>query len=136
MSKAQEIIVSIIKEAARSNRRENENVPGSASIREELPDYPGANAELNQRDGTVKELYREIIDEIEWSMNDGWMPEKMFSLLLPEARCLLRNIWPAIEEPGLTQAAQRPRNAMHSTRKAHHKSQQSLFEALCVNRNG
>ncbi|MCW9009643.1 hypothetical protein [Marinobacter sp.] len=103
MSKAQDAIVTIIREAVRSNRWENEDAPGSAHIRD-LLDYPGASAELNQLDEPVKELYRGIANEIEWSMNDDWMPEKMFSLPLPEARCFLRDIWPVIEELGLTQA--------------------------------
>ena len=106
MDQAQEAIISMIREAVRSNRWENENSPGSAHIKE-LTEYDGAWQQLNRLpDENAKEIYQNIVSTIEYAMNDDWLPEEMFALPLSEARCFLRDIWLIIKEQGLLGAVQ------------------------------
>ena len=106
MVQAKEAIISMIREAIRSNRWENENSPGSAHIKE-LVEYDGAWQQLNELpDENAREIYQDIANTIEYAMNDDWLPEEMFALPLSEARCFLRDIWPIIQEHGLLHAVQ------------------------------
>ncbi len=106
MDEAQSAIISLIKDAVRSNRWENENSPGSAHIKE-LHEYEGAWKQLNELPNeNAREIYKDIVGTIEGSMNDDWLPETMFALALPEARCFLRDILPIISEQGLINSVQ------------------------------
>ncbi len=70
MDQAQNAVVSMIKEAVRSNRWENQNSPGSAHIKV-LVEYEGAWKQLSELpDENAKNIYLDITNTIESAMND------------------------------------------------------------------
>ncbi len=101
MKKLQNAIVSFIRDAVASIRWENEDSPGSAHLKE-ITEYDGVVEELNSEiDPEVKEFYLGVINDIEWALNDDWLPTEICALPLVEARCFLSDTWPIIEEHGL-----------------------------------
>jgi hypothetical protein len=107
MDSAHNAIIAMITEAVRSNRWENENSPGSAHIKD-IYEYEGAWKQLNELpDKAAREIFQDIANTIEWSMNDDWMPQEMFALPLCKARLFLRDILPIISEFGLQNSVQR-----------------------------
>jgi hypothetical protein len=109
----QDAIVSLIREALRSNRWNMEDTPGSANLKE-LHEYPGVSEELKcLGDSELKNFYLAIVNDIERSLNDDWLPNEMFGLPLFEARRFLMDIWPIIQEFGL-EAAERKITECHA----------------------
>lgn len=107
MSDLQSAVISLIKEALRSGRWDNENAPGSAHLKE-LLNYPGVLIELKAIEGSkTSNFYLGLASDIEKSFNDDWLPETLCGLPLQEARRFLMDTWPLIESHGLEGAIQK-----------------------------
>jgi hypothetical protein len=116
MVQFQNAVISFIRETVASSRWDNEDAPGSAHLKE-ITSYAGVTEELSSSiDPEVKEFYLSVTNDIEWALNDDWLPNEVCALPLSEARCFLRDIWPIIQEHGL-QSSVRKIKECHATYK-------------------